>query len=58
MAGEMFVLNVGAVVVVGVAVALRAMIVAVVRMRDMRCRFFTARIPDETGERGGEALHG
>ncbi len=56
MAREMFVLNVGA-VVVGVAVTLRAMVVAVVRMRDMRCLFFTVRIADETGERGGEALH-
>jgi hypothetical protein len=53
----MLVLNVGAVVVVGVAVTLRAMIVAVVRMRNMRCRFVTVRIADETGKSGGEALH-
>lgn len=58
MAGEMFVLNVSAVVVVGLAVTLRTMIVAVARMGNMRCLFFTVRIADETGERGGEALHG
>lgn len=56
MAGEIFGVNVGP-VIVGVAVTLRAMAVAVVRMRNVRHIFPTVRIADETGERGRHGLH-
>jgi len=52
----MFVLTIGA-VIARVAVALRAMVVAIGRMRDIWCSFLTARIAKKTGERGGHALH-
>lgn len=44
-------------VIFGVTVMLRAMVVAVVRMRDMRRMRFAAPIAKKTGERGGDALH-
>jgi len=50
----MLVVNVGP-VIVGVAM-LRAMVVTVVHMRDVRCMGFTAHIAKKTGERRGDAL--
>jgi len=50
----MFVLNIGAVVTA--VVVLRAMVVPVIRMRDMRRMRFAAYVAKKTGERGGDAL--